>query len=228
MRVVIMGGTSGIGLAAAQKLSQDGAEVIVTGRDERKLSAVPAEVAVAERVDGTSPDAVAAFMEQTGKFEHLVLAFSQGARGFGQLRELDLETLRSVFEGKTIPYLIAIQQAQVTESITLISGSSARGGDSGTAVLAASNGAIERAVSPLAAELAPVRVNAVCPGVTDTSWWSFLDDQERSAQFKTIGDALPAGRVGRPEEVAEAIHYLIGATYVTGQVLPVNGGLTVA
>ncbi len=227
MRTVIMGGSSGIGLATAELLAGDGAEVIVTGRDETKLAAVRPRVASAERVDGTSPDEVAAFFERTGSFKHLVLAFSQGAEGFGPLRELDPEAIRIVFDGKTVPYLLATQRAQVTNSITLVSGASARGNTPGTAALAAANGAIVRAVPPLAAELAPVRVNAVSPGVIDTPWWSFLDEQQRRAQFEELRDSLPAGRVGRPQDVADGIRYLIGASYVTGAVLPIDGGLTV-
>jgi NAD(P)-dependent dehydrogenase (short-subunit alcohol dehydrogenase family) len=132
-----------------------------------------------------------------------------------------------VFDGKTVPYLLAIQRAKVTGSITLVSGASARGNAPGTSALAAANGAIVRAVPPLAAELAPVRVNAVSPGVINTPWWSFLDEQQRRAQFEEFSSSLPAGRVGRPEDVADAISYLIAASYVTGAVLPVDGGLTV-
>jgi NAD(P)-dependent dehydrogenase (short-subunit alcohol dehydrogenase family) len=227
MRVVIMGGTSGIGLATARLLASDGADVIVTGRDQAKLDSLDPGIA-GERVDGTAPEEVAGLFERTGSFEHLVLAFSQGSEGFGPLRELEPAAVRSAFEGKTVPYLLAIQRASVTESITMVSASSARAAFPGTVALAAANGAIERAVSPLAAELAPVRVNAVAPGAIDTPWWSFLPEDQRRAQFDAIGASLPAGRVGRPEEVADAIRYLIGASYVTGSILPVDGGFTVA
>ena len=227
MRVLIMGGTSGIGLATARQLAGDGAEVIVTGRDRERLAAVDDGIS-GERVDGTVPAEVEALFERLGEFEHLVLAFSQGANGFGPIRELDRDAIRDAFEGKVLPYLFAIQRAQVTESVTLVSASSARGAYPGTVALAAANGAIERAVSPLAAELAPVRVNAVAPGAIDTPWWSFLGEDQRQAQFAAIGDSLPAGRVGRPEEVADAISYLISAPYVTGSILPVDGGFTVA
>jgi NAD(P)-dependent dehydrogenase (short-subunit alcohol dehydrogenase family) len=83
-------------------------------------------------------------------------------------------------------------------------------------------------VSPLAAELAPVRVNVVAPGAVDTPWWSFLDDDARQAQFAAMADGVPVKRVGQPADVAAAIRYLIGATFVTGTILPVDGGFTVA
>jgi NAD(P)-dependent dehydrogenase (short-subunit alcohol dehydrogenase family) len=110
----------------------------------------------------------------------------------------------------------------------MISAARARSGLAGTVALAAVNGAIERMVSPPAAELAPVRVNVVSPGVVDTPWWSFLPDDQRQAQFAALAESLPAKRVGQPGEVADAIRYLIGATYVTGSILPVDGGATVA
>jgi NAD(P)-dependent dehydrogenase (short-subunit alcohol dehydrogenase family) len=226
MRVVIMGGTSGIGLAAAELLAARDAEVIVTGRDPEKFAAVKA--ATAERVDGTDEAAVAAFFERTGEFDHLVLAFSPGAVGLGPIGETKLADVRAAFDGKLFPYLAAIQHARVTGSITFVSAASARAALPGTTALAAVNGAIERIVSPLAAELSPVRVNAVAPGVVDTPWWSFLPDEPREAQFAEAAGGLAVKRVGTAEDVAEAIGYLVGASYVTGTILPVDGGFTVA
>jgi len=116
----------------------------------------------------------------------------------------------------------------VTESVTMISAASARAALPGTVALAAVNGAIERIVSPLAAELAPVRVNAVSPGVVDTAWWDFLAAEEREAQFAAVAGSVPAGRVAAPADVAGAVAYLAGAGLVTGTILPVDGGFTVA
>ena len=224
MRVVIMGGSSGIGLATADKLTAGGAEVTVTGRDPGRLAAVAGRVKHAEQLDGTDRDKVAEFFERTGEIEHLVLGFSPGAGAFGPLRQLPIDTVRTAFDGKLFGYVHAIQHAHVTGSITMISAASARAAGPGTAALAAANGAIERLVPPLAAELAPVRVNAVSPGVIDTEWWSFLDGDAKRAQFESFSAGLPAGRVGTADDIADAVAYLIGATYVTGAVLAVDGG----
>lgn len=228
MRAVVMGGTSGIGLATAEQLTSGGIDVTVTGRDPARLAALESRVASTKRLDSTDRDAVAAFFRQLGPFEHLILAFSPGPAGLGPVREISLEDFETAFTGKLFAYIHAIRQAQVTGSITMISGASARAALPGTVTLAAVNGAIERMVSPLAAELAPVRVNAVSPGIIDTPWWSFLPADQRQAQFAAAASSVPAGRIGTAADVAGAIAYLIGASLVTGIILPVDGGATVA
>jgi NAD(P)-dependent dehydrogenase (short-subunit alcohol dehydrogenase family) len=228
MRTVIMGGTSGIGLATAEHLAGNGMDVIITGRDPAKLAALNGTFSASEQLDGTDRDAVAAFLERLGSFEHLVLAFSPGAVGLGPLREISLDDFEAAFTGKLFAYIHAIRHAQVTESITMISAASARAAIPGSAALAGVNGAIERIVSPLAAELAPVRVNAVSPGIVDTPWWSFLPEEQRLAQFEAAASGVPAGRIGTGADVAEGIGYLIHASLVTGTILPIDGGFTVA
>jgi NAD(P)-dependent dehydrogenase (short-subunit alcohol dehydrogenase family) len=228
MRAVVMGGTSGIGLAAAEQLTRDGIDVTVTGRDAVKLTSVGDAFAGAERLDGTDREAVSAFFSRMGAFDHLVLSFSPGPVGLGPIREIALGDLETAFNGKLFAYVHAIREAQVSESITMISAASARAAIPGSCALAAVNGAIERLVSPLAAELAPVRVNAVSPGLVDTPWWSFLPDEQRQAQFDAAAASLPVGRIATPRDVAEAIGYLIRADFVTGSILPVDGGFTVA
>ncbi|MCX4427481.1 SDR family oxidoreductase [Streptomyces mirabilis] len=113
-------------------------------------------------------------------------------------------------------------------SVTVVSAATARAAAPGTVTFAAVNGAIERIVPPLAAELSPVRVNAVAPGAIDTPWRSFLSDDAKETQFAAAAEGLPAKRIGRPDDVADAIRYLIGSTYVTGTILPVDGGFTVS
>jgi NAD(P)-dependent dehydrogenase (short-subunit alcohol dehydrogenase family) len=228
MRAVVMGGTSGIGLATAEHLASVKFDVTVTGRDPGKLADLEGRFAGAERVDGNDRDAVAAFFKRLGPFEHLVLAFSPGAVGLGPIREISLDDFETAFSGKLFGYVHAIRQAQVTESITMISAASARAALPGTVTLAAVNGAIERMVSPLAAELAPVRVNAVSPGIIDTPWWSFLPDDQRQAQFTAAAGSVPAGRIGTAADVAGAVAYLVDASLVTGTILPMDGGFTVA
>jgi NAD(P)-dependent dehydrogenase (short-subunit alcohol dehydrogenase family) len=228
MRAVIMGGTSGIGLATAEQLTSAGISVTVTGRNPARLAAVADRFAGAEQVDSTDKDAVSALFKRLGSFDHLVLAFSPGPAGMGPIREISLDDFETAFTNKLFAYIHAIREAQVTGSITMISAASARAALPGTVTLAAVNGAIERIVSPLAAELAPVRVNAVSPGIVDTPWWSFLPDDQREAQFAAAASSVPAGRIGTAADIAGAVAYLIDASLVTGIILPVDGGFTVA
>jgi NAD(P)-dependent dehydrogenase (short-subunit alcohol dehydrogenase family) len=228
MRAVVMGGTSGIGRATAEQLTSVGISVTVTGRDPARLAGVEGSFAGAERLDSVDRDAVTAFFKRLGPFGHLVLAFSPGPAGMGPIREISLDDFETAFTSKLFAYIHAIRAAQVTESITMISAASARAALPGTVTLAAVNGAIERIVSPLAAELAPVRVNAVSPGIIDTPWWSFLPEDQRQAQFAAAASSVPIGRIGTSADVAGAVAYLIDASLVTGTILPVDGGFTVA
>ncbi|MGW4591248.1 SDR family oxidoreductase [Amycolatopsis thermoflava] len=98
----------------------------------------------------------------------------------------------------------------------------------GTAALAAVNAGIEAMVPVLAVELAPVRVNAVSPGVIDTPWWDFLDADTKAATFEAMAAGLPARRVGTPDDIAAAIAFLTDNTYTTGVVLRVDGGARLA
>ena len=110
-------------------------------------------------------------------------------------------------------------------SVTIVSAVSARTAFAGTAGLAATNGALEAIVAPLAVELAPLRVNAVSPGVIDTPWWDGMPDDQRRAYFDAVAAVTPTRRVGRPADVADAIAYLAGAGFVTGTVLECTGGV---
>ena len=109
-------------------------------------------------------------------------------------------------------------------SITFISAGSARVALPGTIGLAAINGAIETIIPTLAKELAPIRVNAVSPGVIDTPWWDKMPKEARDSIFEQTSKSLPVRRVGRPEDVSQAIAFLIENTFVTGTIIEVDGG----
>ncbi|MEU7867723.1 SDR family oxidoreductase [Dactylosporangium sp. NPDC049140] len=227
-QVLVAGGTSGIGLATAHAFAARGFAVTVTGRDQARIdkAGLPGVVADAATDEG----ALATFGGGV-RYDHLVLALG-GSLGAGPLAQLDLGQLRAAFEGKFWPHLrllrAALPHLAGAASVTIVSASSARAALPGTAGLAALNGALEALVGPLSVELAPVRVNAVSPGVIDTPWWDGLAAADREALFASFAAALPAGRVGRAEEVAEAIVALATNGYITGTVLPVAGGVQLA
>jgi NAD(P)-dependent dehydrogenase (short-subunit alcohol dehydrogenase family) len=229
--VIVVGGTSGIGLATAEAAAAEGARVVVTGRDEGRARSAGTRLgdpAAARRLDAHDQAGMAALCAELGSVDHLVLAAGSGS-GAGPFATLDLDALRAGFEQKVVAHVAAAQAALPalarTGSITFVGAVSANRGIPGTAGLAASNAAVQALVAPLALELAPVRVNAVSPGVIDTPWWSAYPAEQRAAMFAQFAERAPAGRVGRPEDVAGLIVSLMANDYVSGAVVACDGGL---
>jgi NAD(P)-dependent dehydrogenase (short-subunit alcohol dehydrogenase family) len=213
-RVVVVGGSSGIGLAAAEAARAAGAEVVAASRrTEPALNVLDAS-------------AVASFFEGVGSLDHLV--FTPTARASGPVADVDLEAAHTTFETKFWGALLCIRAALPRlagdGSIVLLSGAAAWTPMRGGAITASVNGAIAALVRTLAVELAPVRVNAVSPGIVDTPTWSGLPDEQRAAMFDHLASALPVGRVGTAEDVGEAIVFLLSSGFTTGTVLHVEGG----
>ncbi|MEU6847018.1 SDR family oxidoreductase [Streptomyces sp. NPDC046716] len=231
--VVVMGGSSGIGEATAALFAADGAAVTITGRDRAKLDEAAARIGgktTTHRMDATDQGDIDAFftpLSLTAPIDHLVVAVS-GAAGSGPFAELDLDDLAHGFDAKFWPHLRILKAAlpHLTEraSVTLITAASARAAFPGTSGLAAINGALEAMIPPLAVELAPRRVNAVSPGVIDTPWWSRVPEEQRKELFAGLAATTPVNRVGRPEEVAQAINSLATNGFITGVVLDCTGG----
>jgi len=230
-RVVVIGASAGIGEAAARAFAAGGAEVIITGRSKERLDLAAQRIGYPVQtaaVDATDRAALDAFFAAAGTIDHLVLTASPGAVGAGPIAALEEAALRQAFDGKFFAHVSAIQAAlphlRPDGSVTIVTAASARAAFPGTTGLAAANGALETIVAPLAVELAPLRVNAVSPGFIDTHWWNVLPDEQRQAYFDAVAAATPAGRIGKPEDVADAITYLAGAGFVTGTVLECTGG----
>lgn len=226
---MIVGGTSGIGLGVAEAQIKQGRQVVITGRSEDKLAAALDRLggsATGQVVDAGDAAATTAFFGGLGVVDHVVITVSRSG-GVGPFREFGLDALRTGVEGKLYPQAITAQAAlevlRPDGSLTFVSAASAGAAYPGTAALAAVNAAVNAMVPVLAVELAPLRVNAVSPGVVDTAWWDFLAET-REATFATYAESTPVGRVGRPEDVAGAIGYLIDNTFTSGVVLPCDGG----
>jgi NAD(P)-dependent dehydrogenase (short-subunit alcohol dehydrogenase family) len=230
-RVVIIGASAGIGEATARAFAAQGAEVIITGRSKERLDQAAQRIGTPVRVaelDATSRADLDGCFAAAGPVNHLVLAASPGAVGAGPIAALDEAALRQAFDGKFFAHVNAIQAAlphlRADGSVTIVSAVSARAAFAGTAGLAAANGALEAIVAPLAVELAPLRVNAVSPGVIDTQRWDGMPADQRRAYFEAVAAVTPVRRVGQPEDVAGAVVYLAGAGFVTGSVLECTGG----
>ena len=228
---VVIGGSSGIGLATAARLLAMGMDVTIAARDQARLELACAELggeARSKRLDARDELAVEAFFAALGPFDHLVLAVGSG-RGLGPFPQLDLAEVRQGFEEKVWPQLSCAQAALDTlagnGSITFVSAVTANAEAPATSGIAAANGVLETVTPILAADLRPRRVNAVSPGVVDTNWWSFLPTDQKAAAFEDYGRRAPVGRIGTPDDIAQAIAFLVSDGFMTGHVLVCDGGL---
>lgn len=228
---VIIGGSSGIGLATAAHLLEKGYRVTITGRDATKLQATAGSLngdvatVVMDAADLTS---LGKSFETIGPLDHLVLALG-GGNGGGPFATVDLADLRKGFEQKTLAHFACAQAClpylSKEGSITFVSAVSAQAAMPGTAGLAAVNAAIAALAPVLAVELKPIRVNCVSPGVVDTPWWDFLGEDQRAPALAGFAARTPVGRVGRPEEIAEAIGFLVSNGFTSGHTLICDGGI---
>ena len=232
-KILIVGGSSGMGLALARRCLEEGAGVVIAGRGEAKLSAAreelghPATLETAA-VDISREDEVAALFERIGRLDHIVSTAAAIEGAYRLLPEIELEAAQRVVESKFYgPLLLAKHGAPrlpPTGSLTFVSGIAAYRPAATTAPRAAVNAALEGLVRALAVELAPIRVNAVSPGWVDTPIWEFVAGEKKDETLAAMAKRLPAGRVGRPEDIADAIRFLIGNGFTTGTTLHVEGG----
>jgi NAD(P)-dependent dehydrogenase (short-subunit alcohol dehydrogenase family) len=231
---VIIGGSSGIGLASAQLLLKQNFEVSIAGRDRARLSAandtLKGAAAVVE-MDACSSEQVREGFARIGRFDHLILALGS-RRGLGPFVSVDIDEVRQGFEEKVIAHFACAQAAiphlNRQGSITLISAVSAHAAMPGTAGIGAANAAVAALVPILAAELKPLRVNAVSPGVIDTPWWDFLPADQKQGALAGFAAKTPLGRNGTPQDVAQAVGFLVCDTFVTGQTIICDGGVSLA
>jgi NAD(P)-dependent dehydrogenase (short-subunit alcohol dehydrogenase family) len=230
---LVIGGGSGIGLATAVRLAALGDSVHIAGRSAETLAAVTrAHPALQPHTcDARDAHAVEVVAAGLGRIDRLVITLS-GNKGAGSLSDLDLQALRDGFDEKFWPTITAIKAAlphlDPSGSITLVGAITARTGMPGTAGLGALNAAVEGLVAPLAAELAPIRVNAVSPGYVDTPWWSMVPDADREGFFTQVAASLPTKRIATADDLAQILVLLATNPNITGTVIESDGGAHLA
>jgi NAD(P)-dependent dehydrogenase (short-subunit alcohol dehydrogenase family) len=233
-RVVVIGGSSGMGLAAARAAATEGARVVIAARDAERLARARAAIAgevTSRQLDARDEAAVQRFFAEVGPFDHLVCTAHESSTGLGAMRafpELDIAAARRFMDGKFWSQVNAARHALATlsahGSIILFSGVASRKAMPRHTAIAAVNGAIEAFARALAHEIRPRRVNVVAPGLTQTPTYDAIPEADRAAFFAGRAAHLPVGRVGTPEDIAEAVLYLMRSGYSTGTVVDVDGG----
>jgi NAD(P)-dependent dehydrogenase (short-subunit alcohol dehydrogenase family) len=226
-RILVIGGARALGAAVARRAAKDGYDVVVGARDLAAADVLAGELGgTAVRIDlqDESTIAVAAERLQDG-IDHLVMTGS--APHDVRAAELDHDKLVAAFTAKVVgPLLVAKHFAPVlrpTGSVVMFSGVVGWRPGPGSLVKGITNGAVEYAARHLAADLAPVRVNAISPGVIDSGAWDRLGDKKSGLLDKSAAGTL-VGRYGETEDVVDAVMWLLRAGFVSGETIHVEGG----
>ncbi len=222
-RVLVVGGTSGIGEAVCRMAAGAGAEVVAASRRGGADDEIAPGVRAAH-LDFTSDDDVRRFFEERPAFDHIAVTAARLASG--PIRTTDMAVVQATMESKFWGAYRVARWARLTDggSLTLVSGGAAVRPRPGRAVVAAACAALETLTAVLAQELAPVRVNCISPGLIDTPMLRAA--MPSGAAPQTL--AYPAGRVGRPEEIAQQILACMTNGFMTGAIIRIDGGLALA
>ncbi|MDN4988355.1 SDR family oxidoreductase [Bradyrhizobium arachidis] len=227
-KVVVIGGSSGIGLATAELAKSQGADVVIASRSASKLDPIAERLKVmAIPTDVTNDQSVAGLFKRTGPVDHVVLTAAQLRTG--PFRTVAMEDVRATMEGKFWGAWRVAREAEIRPggSLTLVTGFLSVRPRPNSAIISAANGALESLARALALELAPVRVNAVSPGVIDTPIRAAMPEAARKEMLAKTAAALPVGRVGMAEDIAQQIGSFMSNGFATGSIVYVDGGALV-
>lgn len=226
-RVLVVGGSSGIGLSIADHAARAGADVTIASRSSEKLAKAAksldggVELAVLDTAD---EGGIESFFHGHQAWDHVVISAAQTPTG--PVRKLSLDDAKRAMESKFWGAYRIAKVARLTErgSLTLISGFLSERPSSSAVLQGAINAALESLGRGLALELSPVRVNSVSPGLINTPLWSTMDEDSRNLMFEQVAGALPAKTIGQPSDIANAVLFLMTTPFATGSNVRVDGG----
>jgi NAD(P)-dependent dehydrogenase (short-subunit alcohol dehydrogenase family) len=229
-RVVIIGGSSGIGLETARLALAQGGVVTIAGRSEDRLRRAAESLSGGKRLrsvvaDVTNEASIKALFSTESHVDHVFVPAGELRPGTANVLTDEVANMRAILEARLLGVCHVVRHAKPfmqSGSITLMSGLYAARPAAGGAMAAAAVAAVEGMTRALALDLAPIRVNAVAPGIIDTPLWDKFGPIRESILAR--GATLPVGRIGKPEEIAEAVVFLMSNGFVNGIVLPVDGG----
>ena len=224
-KVVVVGGSSGIGLSTAELAKREGAEVIIAARNADRLNAVAERLGVkATPADVTSDESVASLFRSCGPVDHVVVTAAQLRTG--PFKTVAMEDVRATMEGKFWGAWRVARAAEIRPggSLTLVSGYLSIRPRPNSAIIGAANGALESLARSLALELAPARVNAVSPGIIDTPIRAAMPEAARRDMLARTAASLPVGRVGVGDDIARQILAFMTIGFATGSIVYIDGG----
>jgi NAD(P)-dependent dehydrogenase (short-subunit alcohol dehydrogenase family) len=228
LKTVVIGGSSGMGFAVAKMLHSLGHDIVIASRSQDKLEKAKEVIGKADSyvLDVTKEKDVSKFFDSIGPFDHLVT--SAASFVMGPFLELSLDEAKGFFDSKFWgQYLAAkhgVPHIRKGGSITFFCGIAGQKPFMNFSVGSSINAALEGLTRALALELSPIRVNAISPGTVVTPVWDVMSEKERLKEFEETADRLPAKKVGQPEDIAQAVAYLIQCGYATGSIVYVDGG----
>ena len=220
-KAIVLGGTSGIGLSAAEMLRDAGAEVIAGGRSDRQIDGIECV-----QVDVLDREALRLLFEKHHGFDYLVNAATGGSRAIGPLLEMDLDGFQNSFAklwGYVNSVRLGVPHMSADGAVVLVSGYPARKWRSGTIAIGSVGGSVEAFIRLSANEITPVRINGVSPGLIDTPM-SPLEGEQREKYYNEGTAQHLIARAGTSAEVASAIIFLLENQFVTGTIVDVDGG----